>query len=236
MAASSGASRVASLVPHRGLVFLDEDVSAADGSYVLSHSITGERVILTGASSGALLIIDEDTGDGVVCTQNADGTEDYKAVAELLKISLYVDENGEHFIIDEGRVGGSLAAIDTARNRFVLVDVKMARIGSTRADAELPAALFDYQGTFGQRVAWSLHALYNSLGLTCHLGRRWTWVAKQLPRWQKHFSSWWPSHSRDLFRKAQQDARVVETMCEQADQDRCLPWRPHAFVQRSCLG
>lgn len=210
------ARRALRWVPWEGQVSLD--ICPWSSDIVVSHESSKERKVIPGVT-GARLEYDDD-GDGVVfgTSLRADGPHDMCFVLdEVFTVSVYEDTDGSRFFLQSG--SNKPEPLSLLASHFSMVSVTM-RCGYPRLPCVMDAAIFKWSCSFGMKVRWSLHMLYDRLDLHAHQGRRWEWVGKNFPTWTRYMEGLCPG-AADIFAKAQPFNQSTL-----ADPQECLvlPW------------
>jgi len=151
------------------------------GKQVLAHILTQEKVALPAAPGDAewdLCFVDDegsklgylDAGDESIWAQ------------DLLKLGVYVDAGGVHWLVSKAGVIKTLTDY-RAEHDNVKVTVRKPPDGSA---AEMRVALFRLRS--GARLWWSLKDLYTTCGLKVKGGLASKWVHSGVPGWRNYCS------------------------------------------------
>lgn len=216
---------LATILPYKGVINVDEDIASGPGVFVISHALTGERSVLNEVSQ--LHIEYDDEGSGILFARRR-GDAEYIPIEKLLPTPVYSAGEDERFVVDDTfESSEGLVPLNALRRRFQIIDVSF-KAGPQKLGFTVAAALFPQPAWGGQRLAWSLHHLYDCLGLDTCRGQRWTWVAKFFDRWRSCLLKMYPEHDATLIARSQQEAWQVQASGE--DFERMLPWPSVATV------
>ena len=170
----------ATLVPHAGLVYVD---CVADMTWILTHTITAERVQLPRGSWE--LIEEEDSGFAALMQTNVDPPV-ITNVEDMLKLTLCTREGSEGYHILEVLAGGKrkIYSLDEERCRHKEGKASV-RIGHTTAEAGLSVFVFVRPRTANSRMYWSASDIYRFLGMDSYKSCPSQWSWRSAPKWRK---------------------------------------------------
>lgn len=208
----------AALSPHRGFVHVDK--CTWTGHWWLSHTVTWERTDL-GAYGQVQPIFDDDDGSCILLCEplpslGADDEPAHRFVDEELDQDLYQDAHGRFLVL---RRGSQIAEfIEDRVDQFAIVDVVL-RCGSQNLKCPLEAAAMKHPGFMEVKMRWSLHHLFDGLGLHAHKGQRWQWVSKNMEVWRSWVRNLFPTHTHCFLKALVSDIELMDRPDSPA-----LPW------------
>lgn len=153
----------AELVPWQGCVSLRRDPWSQE--VWLTHNITHERAQLPDTAM-AEVVFSGDGGGAVIFRrvgeEDESGEGDVVLLDSLFRQLLYRSPEGEELIAPAG--GGAPEAIHDIRGRSEMLQITL-KCGAQALECNIAAAWMQEKTFFGCRARWSLHDLYDALGL-----------------------------------------------------------------------
>lgn len=154
--------------PHRGDLFLDD---MPDGSQVLTHRVTLERVELPAGPVRWSLVFGDDGFAALVTDEDPPRVE---LAEDKLKFHVYTNSAGDLFFVTGACLPSDVVHLRSFKEKWVEVSLTMPW-GASGATHTLTAVMFRWH-RYGSRVFVSMTSLYNELGLTQFNGQPWRWT------------------------------------------------------------
>lgn len=182
----AAAPKMATEASHRDIVFLDQ---VGEQAFILTNVVTGESKALPPGQVWDLEF-DEDSGAGVVFSVS-DDNERPMMVSELLKKTVFADDEGGYHVLMENQLGGKPVAWARALTAH-LAAVATITLGPTQASLEMSVWVFRVDRPGKQKAFWDICAFYKGLGMDSYKGFPSKWFWNLHPVWsaflKQHFA------------------------------------------------
>lgn len=188
------------------------------GQFVVVNSLSCQRHPLGSGFEHADLVVED--GVAVICAYRP-GVADPESfvVEELLHKKMFRDPTGDLWFRDSSDMDSVAKNLVDERRRF---SICTWHVRGELGTIELTFARFEHGGFFGQVLRWSLHELYDVLGLESYQGRRWVWCNRCMESWRRWLLNLWPSHGGCIVKA--QTSSANGQVATREDEQRCLPW------------
>lgn len=203
------------MLAHSGVVHLDK---IGHQRYILSHSLTNERISCTGEWS---LMVDVGGVVRAALVQLLDSGEAQVTIVEdILRRDVGKSASGERFLLtklDDGSI--ATESLDTALSQMRVASVQV-KIVSASSRSAIAVYVLRHTRACAQQVFWSLIDLYHILSLTAYNKQASKWVFHRAPSWGRFLSASFPGRLVLLSKHANGSRSTLEAVHRW---DRALP-------------